>query len=231
MAAGATGAASNTGGSSLQTAAAGLNVVTAVGNIIATPFNTANAINAAKVEEKNAKATMEALVKERDYTLGIYDRESRALAAEQTTGYIMSGLDMGSGTVASTMTASAAERATDRQRILDNYQIQIKNAKRAKEAAEKKGRNSLIGGIAQAAGTIGALAVFSDERLKENLICVGRAKNGLKIYLGRYTKESGLDDGKLHLFLIAQEVARVRPQAVKKHKSGFLMVDYAAALL
>jgi hypothetical protein len=82
------------------------------------------------------------------------------------------------------------------------------------------------------AGTaISLAAVFSDERLKEDLILVGKANNGLNIYLGRYTKESGLDDGKVHLFLIAQEVQQIKPEAVKKHENGYLMVDYASALL
>lgn len=89
----------------------------------------------------------------------------------------------------------------------------------------------MIGGVAQMAGTVGALAVFSDERLKEDLILVGKANNGLNIYLGKYTKESGLNDGKVHLFLIAQEVQQIKPEAVIKNENGYLMVDYAKALL
>lgn len=228
MAAGATGAAN---ASSLQTTATALNVASSIGNIIATPFNTANAMGAAKTEAENAAATADALIIERARTLRLFDRETRALAAEQTAGYIMSGVQLSGGTAAATMAGTRKEREEDRSVINANYGMRIANAYRAEKAAKKSGKNALIGGIAQVAGTVGALAIFSDERLKENLICVGRAKNGLKIYLGRYTKESGLDDGKLHLFLIAQEVAKVRPQAVKKHESGFLMVDYAAALL
>lgn len=98
-------------------------------------------------------------------------------------------------------------------------------------AANKAGKTSLIGSAIGALGTIGAAAaIFSDRRLKEDLKLVGKSKNGLNIYLGRYTKESGLDDGKQHLFLIAQEVKDVVPEAVVEDESGFLKVDYAKAL-
>lgn len=230
-AAGAAGAANAGGASSLQTAAAGLNVVSSISNIIATPFNMQSQIGAAKTEARNAAATAKALTIERDRTLGIFDRESRALAAEQTASYIMSGVQLSGGTATATMTATREEREADRRAINANYNMQIANAYAAEKAAKKQAKNAGIGGIAQIAGAAIGLAVFSDERLKQNLVCVGRAKNGLKIYLGRYTKESGLDDGHLHLFLIAQEVQKIRPEAVKKHESGFLMVDYAAALL
>lgn len=98
-------------------------------------------------------------------------------------------------------------------------------------AAKKAGRDNLIGSAIGALGTIGAAAaIFSDKRLKTDLKLVGKSHNGLNIYLGRYTKESGLDDGKQHLFLIAQEVKDVVPDAVVEDESGFLKVDYAKAL-
>lgn len=228
MAAAASGASSAT---SLSKVSAGLNIASAVGNIIATPFAIGNATSAAKTEARNAAATAEALEIERRQTLGIFDKETRNLAAEQTLAYIMSGVELTSGTPMSTIEASRREREIDRSVIEQNYQTQIANARAAEAAAKKAGKRSLIGGMAQMAGTVGALAVFSDERLKEDLILVGKANNGLNIYLGKYTKESGLDDGKVHLFLIAQEVQQIKPEAVKKHESGYLMVDYASALL
>ena len=235
MAAAATGAATATataGASSLNTAAAGLGIASAVGNIVSVPFNTYNTMSAAKTEARNAAATAAALSKERIRTLEIFDRESRSLAADQTVSYIMSGVELTSGTPQSVMEMSRAEREADRKAIDENYRIQIENARRAEKAAKKASKNAFLGGMAQAAATIGTAAiVFSDERLKEDLILVGKADNGLNIYLGKYTQESGLDDGKVHLFLIAQEVEKIKPEAVKKHENGFLMVDYAKALL
>ena len=211
---------------------AGLNIASAVGNIISTPFAIGNAVSAANTEARNAAATAEALEIERRRTLGIFDRETRNLAAEQTLAYIMSGVELTSGTPQNTIQSTYAEREADRSIINQNYEMQIANARAAEKAAKKSGKNSLIGGVAQMAGTaISLAAVFSDERLKEDLILVGKANNGLNIYLGKYTKESGLDDGKVHLFLIAQEVQQIKPEAVKKHENGYLMVDYASALL
>lgn len=208
-----------------------LNIATAAMNIASIPFNTIDSMNAAKTSAKNAAASAAALTAERENTLRVYDRESRQLAANQTVAYIMSGLEASSGTVQNTQQITETERAADRRAIWMNYETQINNAKRAEKAAKKAGTNALIGGIAQGGAAIGALALFSDERLKCGLIAIGKARNGLKIYLGRYTPESGLDDGQLHLFLIAQEVQKIRPNAVKVADNGFLMVDYAAALL
>lgn len=233
MAAAASGASSAAASSatSLSEVSAGLNIASSIGNIIATPFAIGNAVSAANTEARNAAATAQALEIERRRTLGIFDRETRNLAAEQTLAYIMSGVELTSGTPQNTIQSTYAEREADRTAINQNYEMQIANARAAEKAAKKAGKNAMLGGIAQMAGTVGALAVFSDERLKEDLILVGKANNGLNIYLGKYTKESGLDDGKVHLFLIAQEVQQIKPEAVKKHENGYLMVDYASALL
>lgn len=218
----------------LAEVSAGLNVASSISNIISVPFQTANAYNEAKTTASNYAATADALRKERDRTLSYFNRETRKLAGQQTIGYIMSGLELGAGgTPEAVMSATSAQRQADYNAIESNYNTQIANAKRAEEAARKQGRNSLFGGIAQMAGTAvaGGLMLFSDKRLKENLTPVGKADNGLTIYIGNYTKESGLDDGKPHLFLIAQEVQKIRPDAVVETESGYLAVDYIKALL
>lgn len=213
---------------------AGLNVASQASSIITAPFTLDNNYNAAKVEASNYAKTAAALVSEKKYVLDKFNAETRKLAGQQTLGYIMSGLEIGSGgTPDRVMSETVAARKTDYERIATNYNTQIQNAYRAEDAARKQGKSALMGGIAQTATTIGvgALLMFSDERLKENLIPVGKANNGLTIYIGNYTKESGLDDGKPHLFLIAQEVQKVRPEAVVKTESGYLAVDYVKALL
>ena len=91
-----------------------------------------------------------------------------------------------------------------------------------------------------AAGTIGALGAaaimaMSDKRVKENLKPVGKLDNGLTVYIGNYIES--VDPYKMpQLFLIAQEVEKVHPEAVKGFKvEGFedpvLAVDYATAVL
>lgn len=213
---------------------AGLSVASQASSIITAPFTLDNNYQAAKTEASNYAKTAAALVSEKRYVLDKFNFETRKLAGQQTIGYIMSGLDIGAGgTPERVMSETAAARKTDYDRIKANYDTQIQNAYRAEEAARKQGKRALIGGIAQTASTVGvgALLMFSDERLKENLTPVGKADNGLTIYIGNYTKESGLDDGKPHLFLIAQEVQKIRPDAVVETESGYLAVDYIKALL
>lgn len=89
-------------------------------------------------------------------------------------------------------------------------------------------------------GTIGALGAaaimaMSDKRVKENLKPVGKLDNGLTVYIGNYIE--AIDPYKMpQLFLIAQEVEKVHPEAVKEVNTDFsneplLAVDYATAVL
>lgn len=69
---------------------------------------------------------------------------------------------------------------------------------------------------------------FSDKRLKENLKPVGKLNNGLRVYVGNYKKETGLDTTP-QLFLLAQEVEKKHPEAVGK-RFGALTVNYEQAV-
>lgn len=79
----------------------------------------------------------------------------------------------------------------------------------------------------QGAGQAGMM-LLSDERLKENLKPVAKLENGLTVYIGNYKEETGLDT-RPQLFLIAQEVQKVNPDAVGE-KDGYLAVDYKEAV-
>lgn len=63
---------------------------------------------------------------------------------------------------------------------------------------------------------------LSDERLKTNVVRVGYTDDGLPIYTyklnGSPTTEMGV---------MAQDVEKTKPSAVKRHPTGFKMVDYA----
>lgn len=75
-----------------------------------------------------------------------------------------------------------------------------------------------LGEIGQLASGIGALAAFSDPRLKRNVKLVGKHPLGIGIYeydIGR-RRERGV---------MADEVLEVKPDAVSKHR-GALVVDY-----
>ena len=64
-----------------------------------------------------------------------------------------------------------------------------------------------------------AAFMFSDRRLKSNIKKVGQHKIGVGIY--SYTMMGLSQHG-----VIAQEVAAVRPDLVKRHANGYLMVNY-----
>lgn len=82
--------------------------------------------------------------------------------------------------------------------------------------AQNAGMNSLLGSAAQ----LGSAAfMFSDRRLKSNIKRVGEHPIGVGIY--DFTMMGMPQRG-----VIAQEVQAVRPDLVKKHASGFLMVNY-----
>lgn len=66
--------------------------------------------------------------------------------------------------------------------------------------------------------------LFSDRRLKEDIVRVGTLDNGLPVYTFRY---KGTPE--VHMGLMAQDVEAIHPEAVALHESGFKMVDYAQA--
>lgn len=98
----------------------------------------------------------------------------------------------------------------------------------AREAQQDSGIGNLLqlGGLGVSAynsgalGALGGLFGLSDRRLKSNIKHVGE-RAGLRVYeydiFGR--RERGF---------MADEVQRVRPDAVHTHDSGYLMVDYGA---
>lgn len=84
--------------------------------------------------------------------------------------------------------------------------------------------NGFLGGLAS---LITAPFKLSDERAKTDIEKVGRA-NGLNLYEYRYIDEP--DDAPKRLGLLAQEVKKKKPSAVKKTPSGLLAVNYEKAL-
>ena len=101
-----------------------------------------------------------------------------------------------------------------------SYDNAYKAAKYNEEMRDKRNQN-----IKNAIGA--AAYAFSDKQLKENLKKVGTLDNGLKVYVGNYKKETGLDT-KPQLFLLAQEVEKKNPDAVIE-KDGYLAVNYKKA--
>jgi hypothetical protein len=94
------------------------------------------------------------------------------------------------------------------------YNQGIYNAQQAKEAA-------IIGAAGQAAG------MFSDPKMKENIIKIGALDNGLNLYRFEYKPEFKEIAGYgHHVGVMADEVEKVMPQAVMQHENGYKMVNY-----
>lgn len=84
-----------------------------------------------------------------------------------------------------------------------------------------------LGSIGQTASGIGSMlaggaALFSDARLKMDSVRIGTTDAGLPIYKYRYKGDPAPRIG-----VMAQETARLFPDAVRRHKrTGFLVVDH-----
>ncbi|MEQ8900035.1 MAG: tail fiber domain-containing protein [Roseovarius sp.] len=75
--------------------------------------------------------------------------------------------------------------------------------------------------ISHGGGGAYPMATLSDERLKTDIRRVGTSAQGFGIYEFRYKGHAQRVRGAM-----AQDVARLHPEAVSRHESGFLAVDY-----
>lgn len=113
-----------------------------------------------------------------------------------------------------------------------NYQGQVaaSNAAAQQQNAMMGGLFGLGGSLLGAAGNAGGFGslfsgIFSDRRLKENVERVGKTDDGQNIYAYNYKGDDTPQIG-----LMAQEVEKRNPDAVREHPSGYKMVDYGRAL-
>lgn len=92
------------------------------------------------------------------------------------------------------------------------YNADIYNQKMAQQ-------NALTGGLFSLGGSLGAAALMSDRRLKSNIKRIGTHPLGIGIY--EYDIFGGRTTG-----VMADEVEKVKPEAVFTFPSGFKGVDY-----
>ena len=95
-------------------------------------------------------------------------------------------------------------------------------------AQAQAGKGAMTGSIIGAGSTLGAAAIMSDKRLKDNIVKIGELDNGLGIYRWDWNDTAlSLGADEFPTFgVIAQEVESVMPDAVYLHKDGYLRVDY-----
>lgn len=116
---------------------------------------------------------------------------------------------------------SAAQPANIGQNIYSNYQGQMNQYN-----ANQAGNNSFMGGLF-GLGSAGILGLsLSDRRTKTAIKRIGKWANGLGVYTYRYLWEK---PGTRHIGFMADEVRKVRPNAVVPHASGFDMINYQLA--
>jgi hypothetical protein len=84
--------------------------------------------------------------------------------------------------------------------------------------AQQAGASNTLGGLFQL-GASAAPFMFSDRRLKRNIKRIGTHATGVGIY--EYTML-----GYPQVGVMAQELQAVRPDLVKRHQNGYLMVNY-----
>lgn len=101
--------------------------------------------------------------------------------------------------------------------VQQNYQAKLQAWQQAQ--ASKQG---VLGGLF---GLGSSLIAASDRRLKTDIERVGTGPLGLAVYVFRYVW-----GGPLRLGFMAQEVARVLPEAVLSMPNGYLAVDYGKVL-
>jgi hypothetical protein len=102
--------------------------------------------------------------------------------------------------------------ALSQQQLNNNYQ------------ARMTANNALMSGLFQLGGAaIGTMGppTPSDRRLKRDIKRVGTMANGLPVYEYRYVWGR-----KRHIGVMAQDVLKAGINAVVRHWTGFLMVDY-----
>jgi hypothetical protein len=90
--------------------------------------------------------------------------------------------------------------------------------------AAQAGLNS---GLMSLGGTLGAAALMSDIRTKEQIVSIGIAENGLPLYIYEY-KPEWKDEAGHGKFIgyMAHEVEKVMPEAVITRPDGYKMVNY-----
>lgn len=103
---------------------------------------------------------------------------------------------------------------TDNGSIIANSDAQRMNAWGQNQAA----MGSMIGGL-------GGLFALSDERAKTDKDKIGETKDGMGIYSYRYKGQP-----KKQIGLMAQEVQKKKPRAVRRGVDGLLRVNYEEAL-
>lgn len=118
-------------------------------------------------------------------------------------------------------TGSSAAAGQNYANASGDIYTQQGNAVTAAAEAARNRSSSFFNTLAGLGGKLGAAAIMSDRRLKENIHHIGK-ENGHNIYEFNY---KGNPESR-YIGVMAQEVAGQRPDAVVVGDNGFMAVDY-----
>jgi hypothetical protein len=103
------------------------------------------------------------------------------------------------------------------------------NAQLANANAQNAASSGFTSGLMSLGGTLGAAAIMSDIRTKENIKHIGSMANGLPVYEFEYKPEFKAEAGHgKFVGVMAQEVELMQPEAVITRPDGYKMVNYGA---
>jgi hypothetical protein len=131
---------------------------------------------------------------------------------------LLSGQQVGMPQMPGFNTAGKAQ-GVDYTGVANNQYGAAQNAANAQNAASASNTQAGISAAMMAA------MMFSDERLKEGIVKVGQLPNGINLY-----KYNFIGHPLTELGVLAQEVQKIMPEAVKEHENGYLMVNYNMVL-
>jgi len=138
----------------------------------------------------------------------------------------LSALRSGSQVQNPTFVNSAQQATTAGADILGATQAGF-NAQQGAYNAQQAQNAGLTSGLMSLGGTLGAAAMLSDIRTKENIKPVGFLSSGLPVYEYEYKpKWKNIGGYGKFIGVMAQEVEMVQPEAVITRLDGYKMVNY-----
>lgn len=174
-------------------------------------YATAANTTAIQIQQMQASLVNNQLLVNRDVTLaGLQSQTDQAtIYANLQENVTYSNNSTQQAIIASTMNAQ-----TEQTRIMATNQTEQERI--MADVQKKQSSNGLFGSIIG-----GVLGLFSDPRLKKNIVRVGSRPDGLDIYAYEYVW-----GGKRHLGVMADEVEVLRPEAMGASLLGFRTVHY-----
>jgi hypothetical protein len=140
---------------------------------------------------------------------------------------------VGNAAALGTSTNQAAQTSMGGWGQVGTLGVQKYNADVGLYAAQQKAESEASGGFGSALGSLGAAAItkFSDIRVKQDIVQVGRLDNGFPLYAFQYKPEFRDECGHgFQIGVMAQDVEKIIPDAVSTHAGGYKMVDYGKVL-